>query len=228
MTREVSPDRGRPLQGGRPQSCAGRRERSWGGARPPSARRRARATTVARVLPQPRPARATTPAAEAAPEASRRAPRPTPRVYADGSALSRYLVGAPCRDAVARVDRRPRGRAGHDAARPDRAAPVRPAARRRGDGGRARRRGARRGRSGSPTRRCGRRRRCRACCRRSSRCTSGPRWRTRTSASVATYDVQLAQVVGPARAHRRLAGVAVVLVGAGRRLGTLPRARPRA
>ncbi|WP_456824042.1 hypothetical protein [Cellulomonas sp. P5_E12] len=55
------------------------------------------------VLPQPRAARDDEPAGSPPPlRADDRAPRrgvtPTQRVYADGSALSRYLDGAPCRE----------------------------------------------------------------------------------------------------------------------------------
>lgn len=99
MTREVSPDRGRFPVGDRPRSSADE-VRDHGGvtASPfgPSPRPRDDGHAV---LPQPRPAPDDEPRAveEPTPEDVAPAPTPTLRVYADGSALSRYLVGAPCR-----------------------------------------------------------------------------------------------------------------------------------
>ena len=86
MTLEVSPDRGRPLQGGRPPSLSAAVS-DHGGVPVPS---RTRLLTRG-VLPR---------AAAGGDDAVRRPPRrlAVTRVYADGSALSRYLVGAPCRE----------------------------------------------------------------------------------------------------------------------------------
>ena len=86
MTLEVSPDRGRPLQGGRPPSFPGavsdHGQMPVPSSVPPADRG---------VLPRPRPA------GDDAVQPVAPPPRVT-RVYADGSALSRYLDGAPCRE----------------------------------------------------------------------------------------------------------------------------------
>ena len=99
MTLEVTPDGGRPLQGGRPQSCAGV-VGDHGGVPDSSSvpSPRPRGDDGAGVIPQPRAARDEELIPSTPPiRAPRPATAPTQRVYADGSALSRYLDGAPCR-----------------------------------------------------------------------------------------------------------------------------------
>lgn len=99
MTLEVTPDGGRPLQGGRPQSCAGV-VGDHGGVPDSSSvpSPRPRGDDGAGVIPQPRAARDEELLPSTPPtRAPRPAAAPTQRVYADGSALSRYLDGAPCR-----------------------------------------------------------------------------------------------------------------------------------
>ena len=100
VTPEVSPDRGRPLPGGRPRSSSGTvrdHGRMPDSTAVPSPR--PRGDDGGAVLPQPRPRtrRRTGPALVGRSVAEPAPPAPAPRVYADGSALSRYLVGAPCR-----------------------------------------------------------------------------------------------------------------------------------
>ncbi len=88
MTLEVSLDRGRPLHGGRPRSCHdGVGDHGPVPEPPPAPAPRPRGDEPAGMVPQQRRA----PDGERGP-----VPAPTGRVYADGSALSRYLDGAPC------------------------------------------------------------------------------------------------------------------------------------
>lgn len=101
MTSQVSPDRGRPLQGGRPPSLpAGVVEHGGVPASSFDPPPRPRGGDGGPVLPQPRRAPDDAARPDAAPPTPTAVPaRPavaTPRVYADGSALSRYLDGAPC------------------------------------------------------------------------------------------------------------------------------------
>lgn len=109
MTLEVPPDRGRPLQGGRPPSLVdevGDHGGVTASSSVPSPRPAGDDGTPE--LPQPRAARddeprtevaadVPTPAATVPDDAVAGTEVRTTRVYADGSALSRYLDGAPCR-----------------------------------------------------------------------------------------------------------------------------------
>jgi hypothetical protein len=95
VTSGVTPDGGRSLQGGWPQSSVD--DVRDHGVVPDSSSvpsPRSRGDDGAGVLPQPRAARDDEPAPA---EPPRLEAASTQRVYADGSALSRYLDGAPCR-----------------------------------------------------------------------------------------------------------------------------------
>ena len=96
MILELCDDGGRSLHGGRPPSSQGPLGDHGGVPASPSAPSPRPGDDAGAVLPQPRQAPddevVVRPAVGAVPPPARSA-----RVYADGSALSRYLHGAPCR-----------------------------------------------------------------------------------------------------------------------------------
>ena len=229
VTRQVSPDGGRPLQGAgrrrRPTAVSHHGEVPDSSSVPPPP---ARGDDGGPVLPQPRrapddasaaelsahldlrrpdsapPPDVTVPVSSASP-VGRPGARPmvsTPRVYADGSALSRYLDGAPCRTQWLAWARGARGRAGHDPPRPDRAASDRPAARRGGERCRPRRRGPGGGR---PVLRPDAAGRDEGVGRAAGIHRAPPRGRTRPPRCRGRRDVRRSARpgLGPARAHRR-------------------------